>query len=123
VLTIAALKAEHALPVILVDADGVITTINEMFEKAYGWRQADLVGNLLTTVIPKGLHDAHHLGFARFLATGQPTILNQPFELPVLRRDGQQANAKHFIIAEKIGGEWVFGALITPVEDAGEKTA
>lgn len=119
-LTIAALKSEHALPVILVDANGIITTINEMFEKAYGWRKVDLVGNLLTTVIPNGLHDAHHLGFARFLATGQATILSQPFELPVLRRNGQQVNARHFIIAEKIDGEWVFGALITPVEETGE---
>ena len=121
-LTIAALEAELAVPVIFTNANGIITTINQMFEKAYGWSKEELVGNLLTTIIPDGLHDAHQLGFARFLATGQSTILNQPIELSVVRSDGRKVPARHFIIAEKIDEEWVFGALITPIEDAGENT-
>jgi PAS domain S-box-containing protein len=120
-LTIDALKAETRIPVIIVDHDGIIIHINQMFEKTWGWKKDVLIGKTLTTIIPVNLVDAHHMGFSRFLLTGKPTILNQALELKILKMDGKEVGAEHFIIAEKISGKWVFGASIKPLEESVKK--
>jgi len=114
-LTIDDLKAETAVPVIIVDHEGTIVHINQMFEKIWGWQRDALIGQTLTTVIPANLKDAHNLGFSRFSLTGKPTILHQALELLIRQADGKEAPAEHFIIAEKISGNWVFGATIKPL--------
>ena len=118
-LTIDALKAETAIPAIIVDHDGTIVHINEVFEETRGWQKDQLVGESLTTIIPDNLRDAHHMGFSRFAVTGKPTILNQALELIILKADGQQTPTEHYIIAEEIDGNWVFGATIKPLDDSG----
>jgi PAS domain S-box-containing protein len=115
-LTIDALKADTASPVIIVDHEGTIVHINQIFEKTWGWQKEEIVGQTLTTIIPDNLRDAHHMGFSRYLLTGKPTILNQGLELAIVRADGSEAAAEHYIIAEKINGNWVFGATIKPLE-------
>ena len=117
-LTIEALKAKTDSPVIVVDHDGIIVHINQIFEKTWGWQKEKLVGQTLTTIIPGNLKDAHHMGFSRFLLTGEPTILNQVLELAIVLADGTEAAAEHFIVAQKINGDWVFGATIKPLEDS-----
>ena len=116
-LTIDSLKAETHIPVIIVDHLGIVAHINQIFTKEFGWQKDVLIGETLTTIIPDNLKDAHHMGFSRFLLTGKPTILNQPLKLKILTGDGKEADAEHFIIAEKINGNWVFGAKIKLLED------
>jgi PAS domain S-box-containing protein len=118
-MTIDALNAETAIPVIIVDHEGTILHINQVFEEAWGWKKETLVGQTLTTIIPGNLKDAHNMGFSRFLLTGKPTILNQGLELAIIMANGEEATAEHHIIAEKTDGNWVFGAMIKPLEDHG----
>ena len=120
-LTIDALKTETNIPVIIVDHNGTVVYINQIFEKKFGWQKDALIGETLTTLIPDNLKDAHHMGFSRFLLTGKPTILNQPLNLKILKMDGKETDAEHIITAEKINGNWVFGAKITPLEDTEKK--
>jgi PAS domain S-box-containing protein len=120
-LTIDALKAKTHIPVIIVDHRGIVVHINQIFEKTWGWKKDVLIGKTLTTIIPDTLKDAHHMGFSRFLLTGKPTILNQAIKLPILPADGKETIAEHFITAEKISGNWVFGASIKPLEETEKK--
>jgi PAS domain S-box-containing protein len=120
-ITIDALKAEAHVPVIIVDHHGIVVHINQIFEKTWGWQKDALIGKTLSTIIPDNLRDAHHMGFSRFLLTGKPTILNQPLKLKILTGDGKESDAEHLIIAEKINGNWVFGATITLLEDTEKK--
>ena len=117
-LTIEALKADTASPVIIVDHEGMVVHINHIFETTWGWQKEKLVGQTLTTIIPGNLKDAHNMGFSRFLLTGEPTILNQVLELAIVRADGTEAAAEHFIVAQNINGNWVFGATIKPLEES-----
>ena len=117
-LTIEALKADTASPVIIVDHEGMVVHINQIFEKTWGWQKEKLVGQTLTTIIPGNLKDAHNMGFSRFLLTGKPTILNQVLELAIVRADGTEAAAEHFIVAQNINGNWVFGATIKPLDES-----
>jgi PAS domain S-box-containing protein len=119
--TIDALKAETDVPVIIADPLGNVIHINQIFEKTFGWKKDFLVGKMLSSIIPDRLKDAHHLGLSRFLVTGKPTLLNQNLKLSVLTMDGKELDAEHFIIAEKINGNWVFGAKISPLENTENK--
>ncbi len=104
--TVAELLRRTDVPVVAGDRDGLVTSLNEPFREAYGWAPGDLVGRPLTTIIPPRFHDAHHLGFSRFLATGHPTILGQPLPLNVMTKDGREFPAEHYIVAEQVGGAW-----------------
>lgn len=115
-MTIEELKRRSEVPVVLADARGTITYVNGQFERVFGWTASELIGQPLTTFIPPNLHDAHHLGFSRFLTTGAPTLLNQPLKLKAITKAGREFDAEHFIVAEQQRGQWVFGATIRPLE-------
>ena len=117
--TIEDLKKEKTLPVVISDHDGFITYVNPRFEEVFGWKLKEALGKPLTIIIPKNLHDAHHLGFSRFLATGKATLLNQPLKLKAVTKNGHEFESEHFIIAEKNGRQWVFGATIHPSDEKG----
>src|SRR5438132_3664125 len=108
------LRAEIAVPVVLVDHLGFIIQTNAAFDAAFGWG-GEIVGKTLTTIIPAHLHDAHNLGFARFLMTGRPTLLGRPLTLLAVAKDGREFQAEHTIVAERRDGGWVFAATIRPL--------
>ena len=110
------IKKEANLPVVIADERGLITSINKSFEDVFGWQKNEIIGKPLATIIPKSLHDAHHLGFSRFLTTGKPTLLNQPLKLKAIKKDGKEFNAEHIIVAEEENGKWIFGATIRPLD-------
>src|SRR3989338_3549685 len=114
-MTIDELRNEKKIPAIIAEGEGFITYVNERFKEAFGWSLKDLAGKTLTTIIPQNLHDAHNLGFSRFLTTGAPTLLNKPLKLKVVTKDGQEIDAEHIIIAEQRQDKWVFGATIRPL--------
>jgi PAS domain S-box-containing protein len=107
---------ETRLAVVVVDHRGVITQVNPRFEEVFGWRRSEILGKPLTTIIPKTLRDAHHVGFSRFLATGQPTLLDRPVTLPAMAKDGRVFDAEHVIVAEQRDGRWIFAATIRPLD-------
>ncbi|MBI3553316.1 MAG: PAS domain S-box protein [Elusimicrobia bacterium] len=101
--------------VVVADQQGAITYVNESFSEVFGWDGDEILGRSLTTIIPKDLHDAHHLGFSRFLTTGAPTLLSQPLKLKAIAKDVRVFDAEHFIVAELRDGLWTFAATIRPL--------
>jgi len=116
-ISIEELMSSDQIPALSTNQQGLITSVNPAFEKAYGWEVSDLIGSALTTIIPEIFHDAHNLGFSRFTADEQPTLLNQPLDLSVLTGDGNEVTAEHIIIAEKHDGEWIFAASMRPLSE------
>lgn len=114
-VTIADIKSETEVPSIIIDQQGFIAFVNQPFEAAFGWQSADIIGKPVATIIPSGMHDAHNLGFSRFVTTGQPNILNQALKLTAMNKAGEVFEAEHFIIAEQQNNEWVIGAIIRPL--------
>ena len=110
------MKNQTDLPAIIADEQGLITSVNKNFETVFGWTENEVLGKPLTIIIPKSLHDAHHLGFSRFLMTEKPTLLNKPLKLKSVTKDGKEFDAEHIIIAEKQDSNWIFGATIRPLE-------
>jgi len=105
-------------PSVVVDQHGFITAVNTAFEHTFQWRAQDLVGQLVTAIIPKNLRDGHHLGFSRFLTTEDSNILNQPLDLEIITGNGRIETARHFITARKKGGKWEFQASLKLLKDS-----
>ncbi len=115
-MTLEQMKREDSIPVVIVNSLGIITYVNGAFEDAMGWESPAILGRSLTLIIPEYLRDAHNLGFSRFLTTEQPTLLEHPIQLKAVDRNGREFVAEHFIIAEKVDGEWCFGATIKELD-------
>lgn len=113
--TIEELRQAADVPVVIADHQGSITDVNARFSEVFGWTRDEIVGEPLTAIIPKDLHDSHHLGFSRFLTTGKPTLLNQALKLKAVTKKGRVFDAEHFIVAESRKGRWTFGATIRPL--------
>ncbi len=109
------LMSESEVPVVIADQRGIIAHVNRSLEKVFNWKEEDLVGKGLVILIPPNLRDAHQIGFSRFYVTGSGTLLDQALDLKVMTGDGKEVLAEHTISAEKIDGEWVFGARIRPL--------
>jgi len=108
---------QAAVPLVVADHNGVIIKINNAFENTFEWDAKDLVGRMITTIIPERMRDGHHLGFSRFLTTGKPTLLNQPLDLEILTGKGVIKKARHFITAQRKGKDWIFEATLTLLEN------
>ncbi len=102
-------------PVVIADHRGIITYANPEFESVFGWGAGEILGKHLSVIIPKDSHDAHNVGFSRFLTTSKSVILGEPLRLRAVRKDGREFEAEHLIIAERTGGDWLFGAVIRPL--------
>jgi PAS domain S-box-containing protein len=104
-------------PFVLASAEGLVVEVNPPFEQAYGWTMAELVGRPLSLILPGSFQMAHQLGFSRFQASGISHILAHPLRLRTVCRDGRDVVSEHFIVAERDGDQWVFGATLTPLPE------
>ena len=43
------------------------------------------------------------------------TVLNHPIQLATVTKDHGEIETEHFIVAEKRGDQWLFGAMLTPI--------
>ena len=109
------IKKYTDVPVVVVDNQGIFTYVNDKFCSVFGWQQHNILGQSLTLIIPPNLHDAHNMGFSRFLSTEKPTLLGKPLKLKAVDSSGKEFIAEHFIVAEKINGHWYFAATIKPL--------
>lgn len=100
--------------IVAADDRGLITHIDAPLARVLGWSAEDLVGRSLTTIIPRRFRDAHHIGFSRFLTTGEPRLLERAIALCVATRGGEEMRVQHVITAVRVGPRWVFAASIRP---------
>lgn len=107
------LELDASSPIIIADEQGMVTFINDHFEQAYGWTQDDLLGQPLLIIIPPALHDAHNLGFSRFVTTGETTLMGQALNLKIVTKSQNILEAIHIIKGKRIKDAWVIGATIT----------
>ena len=109
-------------PFVLADDRGTVQLMNEAFRRTYGWCDEQLIGEPLGLILPEAFRMSHQLGFSRFQATGNSTILGHPLRLKTRCSDGRELLSEHFIVAERRGDGWVFGATLTPLADADDGT-
>ncbi|MEU4421489.1 PAS domain S-box protein [Actinoplanes sp. NPDC024001] len=104
-----------------IDESGVVTVWNPAAEQLLGFTSAEIIGRSLTeTLIPEELRAAHTAGMARYLSTGQPTVVGRPVILPALHRDGHRVEIELTIWPSWVHGERQFYAFL---RDTAERRA
>jgi PAS domain S-box-containing protein len=95
------------------DHEGRVTEFNPAAERLFGHARADVLGRELAEVIvPPAYRDAHRRGLARYLATGESTILGGRIEVNALRADGTEVSVELTVTALRVGGPPAFSAYI-----------
>ncbi|MGH8728298.1 MAG: sensor domain-containing diguanylate cyclase [Burkholderiales bacterium] len=98
---------------VAIDEKGVIREWNVKAEKVFGWSATEAIGSLLAErIIPATQREAHRLGLARFLETGESPVIDRRIELTALRRDGTEFPIELTIWATESGGRRRFNAFI-----------
>jgi PAS domain S-box-containing protein len=100
---------QHAF--IEVDEDGFIVRINKHFTALLGWDDT-IIGKPLATIVPDHMHDAHHLGFSRFVMTGEPHLLESDVTLPTMHASGENMPMVHHIAASSHNGVWRIVSMV-----------
>lgn len=74
--------------IITIDSQGQVETANRAAEKMFGYSSVEMIGQNVSMLMPSPYSHEHDGYLRRFLATGEPRILNAPRELVARRKDG-----------------------------------
>ena len=74
--------------VVTINQHGVVLSVNQAFEKMFGYFSEEIVGRKITTIIPDDQISAHERSFAEYLKTGHRGIIGLSRELEAVKRDG-----------------------------------
>ena len=100
------------------DRAGRIQGWNRAAERIFGHAADTVIGRELAAVIVPGpMRDAHRNGLARYLATGEPTILGRRIELVAVRADGSELPVELTVTSLRDGATERFAGFIRPLDD------
>lgn len=76
---------------ITIDHEGKIVEFNAAADRMFGFTRGEALGRRMAElIIPPHLRDAHHRGFAHYLATGEGSFIGKRLELTAMRADGTE---------------------------------
>lgn len=102
--------------IICMNTAGAITFWNPQAEKIFGWKEAEIMGTTLSTVIiPEPYRAMHNKGLQRYLETGENSALNILLELSAIDREGKTFPIELTILPIKQAGEEFFCAFIRDI--------
>src|SRR5918994_5843405 len=94
--------------IVAMDAEGHVLEWNPAAERTFGWTAAEAIGaEMADLIVPLALRERHRAGLARFVAGGDPVLLDQRIEITAVRRDGREIPVELTITAVegRSGGE------------------
>jgi PAS domain S-box-containing protein len=104
--------------VISIDRQARITYANTAAERIFGYRAGEMIGRELAgAIVPPSLREAHLDGFARYLTTGAPHILDRRIEINAMRADGSEFPAELTITRTDLPGAMSFTGYIRDITD------
>ncbi|MEQ1655866.1 MAG: PAS domain S-box protein [Nitrospira sp.] len=107
--------------IVTMDRDGMITEWNAQAELLFGWQAHEAIGrDLADTIIPADQRAAHRAGLARYLKTGQVSILGKLVEVQACHRDGRVFPAEVSIAHLRLNDTVVFSAFIRDISQRKE---
>src|SRR4051794_9352691 len=77
--------------VVVADASGRIVEFNPAAERTFGYSRKEALGRTMAElIVPPSLRERHTAAFARFVKTGQGSMLGRRVELTGMRADGSE---------------------------------
>jgi PAS domain S-box-containing protein len=104
--------------VISIDSRARVTHVNSAFERTFGYRAGEVIGqDLAEKIVPPSLREAHRRGLARYLETGQSSILDRRIELTAMRADGAEFPVELAVTRTGLPEEPAFTAYVRDITD------
>jgi PAS domain S-box-containing protein len=113
-LELIAAERERQRVILETALDAVISA----FERTFGYRAQEVIGrDLAELIVPPSLREAHRRGLARYLETGQTTILNRRIEMPAMRAGGAEFPAEVSVTRAGLPGQPAFTAYLRDITE------
>ncbi|HKC11225.1 MAG TPA: PAS domain S-box protein [Vicinamibacteria bacterium] len=104
--------------VVGMDAQGLVISWNPRAADIFGWSGSEAVGRRLADlIIPPRYREAHTEGLARFLATGEGSVIGRRIELSALRRNGTEFPVELTITVLREGDALFFNAFVADITE------
>jgi PAS domain S-box-containing protein len=104
--------------VVGMDATGRVTFWNPSATLMFGWSREEALGRMLADlIVPPAFREAHRHGLARFVRTGESSILNRRLELTGLRKDGSEFPLELAVTPLREGEYVTFHAFIRDITE------
>jgi PAS domain S-box-containing protein len=97
--------------IILTDSAGHILAWNQGAHAIFGYREAEIVGQRLTRLMPERYRAAHGLGLARVRSTGESRVIGRTVELHGLTKDGREFALSSW----QVGAETYYSGIIRDI--------
>lgn len=98
--------------IVVIDVRGRIEAFNRSAERMFGYREADILGQSVNTLMPSPYREEHDGYVSRYLRTGEQRIIGIGREVTGLRRDGTTFPV-HLSVGEwQVGGERHFTGIL-----------
>jgi PAS domain S-box-containing protein len=102
--------------VITMDPEGRIVEFNRAAEEMFGYERAEIMGRTVAdTIVPDELRESHHRGLARYLVTGEATVIGKRVELVGRRADGSQFPVELAITTVQLDRRRLFTAYLRDI--------
>ena len=77
--------------IIMIDGRGIVTEFNPAAERTFGYSRAEAIGReLAELIVPPQLREAHRQALARYVASGEGTMIGKLLEMTAVRKDGTE---------------------------------
>jgi PAS domain S-box-containing protein len=107
--------------VITIDDRGRVVEFNPAAERTFGYSAAEAVGrDMASLIVPPELRERHRKGFARYLETNVPAILDRRIEITGMRADGSTFPVELTITRIDVPGEAGFAGYLRDITDRKE---
>jgi len=102
--------------VITMDPEGRIVEFNRAAEEMFGYERADITGRTVAdTIVPDSRREAHHRGLARYLVTGENTVIGRRVEMTGRRADGSEFPVELAITTVQLDRRRLFTAYLRDI--------
>ncbi len=110
--------------VITIDDRGRVLEFNPAAERTFGYTAAEAVGrDMASLIVPPELRERHRHGFARYLETKVPVVLDRRIEITGMRADGSTFPVELTITRIDVPGEAGFAGYLRDITDRKEAEA
>ncbi|HVT87078.1 MAG TPA: PAS domain S-box protein [Chitinophagaceae bacterium] len=104
--------------IVCMDKEGLISVWTPQSEKIFGWKEQEVIGKKLSSVIiPEQYRDKHEKGMQTYLKTGKSKIMYQLLEFNALKKDGAEFPVEVSIVPVKQDDREFFCGFIRDITE------
>jgi PAS domain S-box-containing protein len=113
--------AQSAIDAIIsVNSEDKIIFWNSGAQRIFGYREEEILGKPVITLIPDQYKAAHSRGVKKYLSGGRPQLIGRTAELQGLRKDGQEFPLELSLSTWRAQGKLYFTGIIRDISDRKE---